>query len=427
MAKPTIVTRAGKGSALTWTEGDANVTNLQNATFTLEAGTGGTDVVSDLNGLITLVAGTNVTISGDNTAKTVTVNASGGASTLDDLTDVVITAAATNDVLVYNGTNWVDTQANTLTVSAASTATTAATATNVTIVATGADTTMYPVVVGALSGSQIPYADIDFKWDASANILVAPTVNATNFNGIIGATTAAAGTFTTLSASGVITSTVATGTAPFTVASTTQVANLSAATAGTATTATTATGATNINISTTNGNAADTTMYPVLVGAASTGNQLPHIDSAGITYNASTNALTASLFAGALNGTVGATTPNTGAFTTVTVGTITLDDVRETIATVTYAATITPDVANGTVQKVTLTGNVTFSAFANPVAGQSLTLFVIQDGTGSRTLTSTMKFSGASKTLSTAASSVDIITVFYDGTSYYASLAKGFA
>ncbi len=41
MAKPTIVTRAGKGSALTWTEGDSNLTNLQNATVTLKAGTGG--------------------------------------------------------------------------------------------------------------------------------------------------------------------------------------------------------------------------------------------------------------------------------------------------------------------------------------------------------------------------------------------------
>jgi hypothetical protein len=38
-----------------------------------------------------------------------------------------------------------------------------------------------------------------------------------------------------------------------------------------------------------------------------------------------------------------------------------------------------------------------------------------------------MKFSGASKTLSTAASSIDIMTVFYDGSTYYASLAKGFA
>ena len=97
------------------------------------------------------------------------------------------------------------------------------------------------------------------------------------------------------------------------------------------------------------------------------------------------------------------------------------------IHTVTYAATITPNVTNGNVQTVTLTGNVTFSAFASPIAGQSLTLKVVQDATGSRLLTSTMKFAGASKTLSTAANSIDIISVYYDGTNYFASLAKGFA
>jgi hypothetical protein len=96
------------------------------------------------------------------------------------------------------------------------------------------------------------------------------------------------------------------------------------------------------------------------------------------------------------------------------------------IYSVTYASTITPDVANGNVQTVTLTGNVTFSAFSNPVAGQSLTLKVVQDGTGSRTLTSTMKFAGGSKTLTTAANSIDIITVYYDGTNYFASLGKDF-
>lgn len=95
-------------------------------------------------------------------------------------------------------------------------------------------------------------------------------------------------------------------------------------------------------------------------------------------------------------------------------------------ATLTYAATVTPDVANGNTQVLTLTGNVTFSAFTNPIAGQSLTLIVKQDGTGSRTLTSTMKFAGGTKTLSTAANSVDIITVFYDGTNYWASLGKDF-
>ena len=99
---------------------------------------------------------------------------------------------------------------------------------------------------------------------------------------------------------------------------------------------------------------------------------------------------------------------------------------NETPYTLTYGATITPDVANGNVQIVTLTGNVTFSAFANPVSGQSLTLIVKQDATGNRTLTSTMKFAGGTKTLSPAANSVDIISVFYDGTNYWASLSTDF-
>lgn len=111
MAKPSITTRAAKGSALTWTEGDTNLTNLRDATVTIKAGTAGTDVVSDLNGTVTLVAGTNVTLSGDNTAKTVTINASGGSGITDVVQDTTpqlggdldvnakkITATAANDV-----------------------------------------------------------------------------------------------------------------------------------------------------------------------------------------------------------------------------------------------------------------------------------------------------------------------------------------
>lgn len=87
--------------------------------------------------------------------------------------------------------------------------------------------------------------------------------------------------------------------------------------------------------------------------------------------------------------------------------------------------TITPNVANGNVQKITLNGNLTFNAFASPTAGQSLTLIINTNGTG-RTLTSSMLFAGGSKTLSTT-NTIDIISVVYDGTNYYASLSKGFA
>jgi len=74
MTKPVIVKRLVKGSALNYAEHDLNFQNLADATITLKAGTGGTDVVSDLNGTITLVAGTGITLTGNNTAKTITIN-----------------------------------------------------------------------------------------------------------------------------------------------------------------------------------------------------------------------------------------------------------------------------------------------------------------------------------------------------------------
>jgi len=90
----------------------------------------------------------------------------------------------------------------------------------------------------------------------------------------------------------------------------------------------------------------------------------------------------------------------------------------------TTSGTITPDVANGNVQTITLNGNLTFSAFSNPIAGQSITLIINTNGT-SRTLTSTMKFSGGTKTISTT-NTTDILSVFYDGTNYWASLSTDF-
>jgi hypothetical protein len=90
----------------------------------------------------------------------------------------------------------------------------------------------------------------------------------------------------------------------------------------------------------------------------------------------------------------------------------------------TTSGTIAPNVANGNVQTITLNGNLTLNAFTSPVQGQSLTLIINTGGTN-RTLTSTMKFSGGDKTISIT-STTDIISVFYDGTNYWASLSKDF-
>jgi hypothetical protein len=109
-----------------------------------------------------------------------------------------------------------------------------------------------------------------------------------NINGTVGATTANTGAFTTISASGVITSTVVTGTAPFTVASTTQVANLNAASAGTAT------NANNIAITATTTGA---TNYLTFVTATS-GN-LPQLVNSSITANAVNGTITGGIAGGA--------------------------------------------------------------------------------------------------------------------------------
>jgi len=89
--------------------------------------------------------------------------------------------------------------------------------------------------------------------------------------------------------------------------------------------------------------------------------------------------------------------------------------------------TITPDFNNGSIQNLTLTGNITLNSLGNAIAGRSMTLILTQDSNGSRLLSSTMKFAGASKTLTTTANAIDIISVFYDGATYYATLSKGYA
>ena len=81
----------------------------------------------------------------------------------------------------------------------------------------------------------------------------------------------------------------------------------------------------------------------------------------------------------------------------------------------------------GTIQRYTLTGSITINGFVNAVAGTNATLILKQDATGGRTLTSTMKFLGGVKTLSTAPNAIDVLSVFYDGVDYLATLGKGYA
>lgn len=77
------------------------------------------------------------------------------------------------------------------------------------------------------------------------------------------------------------------------------------------------------------------------------------------------------------------------------------------------------DWSTGNIQKLTLIGTTNFT-FTNAVAGQSVTIFLTQDSTGSRLVTwSAIKWVGAAPTLSTGANRVDVVVVLYDGTNYY--------
>tara|TARA_B100001769_G_scaffold252820_1_gene227477 strand:+ start:426 stop:2066 length:1641 start_codon:yes stop_codon:yes gene_type:complete len=91
----------------------------------------------------------------------------------------------------------------------------------------------------------------------------------------------------------------------------------------------------------------------------------------------------------------------------------------------TTGGTITPDVTNGNIQTIVLNSNLTINALNNPIAGQSLTLIINTNGTG-RTLTSSFLFAGGNKTLSTS-NTKDIMTVFYDGSNYYANLVTNYS
>jgi hypothetical protein len=91
-------------------------------------------------------------------------------------------------------------------------------------------------------------------------------------------------------------------------------------------------------------------------------------------------------------------------------------------ATLTDGATISWDVSTSPVAKVTLGGNRTISAPSNSAgAGQFVSLLVIQDGTGSRTLTWNAVYEFASDTaptLTTTGGKGDLFVFRYNGTKW---------
>ena len=88
----------------------------------------------------------------------------------------------------------------------------------------------------------------------------------------------------------------------------------------------------------------------------------------------------------------------------------------------------TIDWANGQNQKLTLTGSPTLT-FSNPVAGMTAKLRLVMGGSGSYAVTwPTVKWVGGTPpAFSTAVSSIDIVSLYYDGSAYYCAAGTGFA
>lgn len=135
---------------------------------------------------------------------------------------------------------------------------------------------------------------------------------------------------------------------------------------------------------------------------------------------------------GSGNVCVGTTTP-IGAFT-VAGSTAFSGNYTETSTSVTAASSTTLNCALGTVFNVTMSASITTLAFSNvPTTGRAytMTLLLVQDATGSRTVTwpAAVKWaSGTAPTLTTTANRADVVTLFTvnGGTTWLAFSALNF-
>lgn len=106
---------------------------------------------------------------------------------------------------------------------------------------------------------------------------------------------------------------------------------------------------------------------------------------------------------------------------------------RPSVVTGTYAATYTTDCSLGSQFRITLTGNITLANPINATDGQTVKWELIQDATGSRTLTLGSNFVTGSDigtpTLTTTASKRDYLQATYDapaGKWHVTALARGY-
>jgi hypothetical protein len=186
-------------------------------------------------------------------------------------------------------------------------------------------------------------------------------------------------------------------------------------------------GGNNINI----GQAISTTNSPSFVGLSLSG-----LNITGIVANTASGVLTTVSATGTgqvvKENTPTLITPNIGAATASSInstGDITAKRYKLTIPAATTASSTTSlDLSTGNVFTINLSTNISTLTLTNAAVGTYLVKFV-QDATGSRTVSfpAAWKWAGGTApTLTSTASKLDIVTLVYDGTTFYATIVKNF-
>jgi hypothetical protein len=187
------------------------------------------------------------------------------------------------------------------------------------------------------------------------------------------------------------------------------------------------TGGNTINI----GQAVATTSSPSFTGLNVTG-----LNVSGIVANSAAGALSTIGTTGSglvvKENTPTLISPNLGAATASSInvtGDLLAKRFKLTMPTATTAsATTNIDLSTGNVFTINLGANITTLTTSNPAVGTYLVKFV-QDATGSRTVSfpAAWKWAGGIvPVLTTTASKLDIVTLVYDGTNFYATIVKNF-
>jgi hypothetical protein len=384
----TIVTRAGKGSALTWTEGDANITNLN--TDKLENIT--SESIGDLSDVdLTGIADGNALVWNNANSKFQVGNA--GASAIADLGDVIITTPSSGQVLTYMPSGQWENQ----TVGGGSfsplssdldVSTHKITSTSQNYIQIGGY--QYPnseysagggagAITGAISMVSAPMDTLTFAPGSMFAMGDAVVFNGTN---VINAGLMAGQTYYIGMSMGADSYTI------------------SSMMAGTPTVDIQDPGSfTDFQYSVTSNNASGST--PTMGDV--------------LTYGA--------------GGVLSFTTPSSGAssawMSDVNGGSFTLSNVnfkeyRETVYDLGTNGYPMLDLSFGNVQKLNTTSGLTLQNFMNAQQGQSLTLIVT--GSGAVTDMGGYKFAGGNRTLT----NFSVITIFYDGMTYWASISTDF-